>query len=181
MIPGNPDRMGGLGSLGGVHERFASLVAAISIIERTAPAESVSAGTAVFAATYLLLAMVLVASGALFIAPLLVFTDKLLGARTQGVGQYGNFAARYVTAFEAKWTRGAAREGDALLGTADVPSLAALDNGISIVKQMRWITVGSRLLTTMTTAAVVPFLPLLLLQYPIADLSRKFIMRLVGL
>ena len=155
-------------------------MAAISIIERTAPAGSVSAGTAVFAATYRLLAMVLVASGALFIAPLLVFTDKLLGPHARG-GQYGNFVARYVTAFEAKWTRGVAREGDALLGTADVPSLAALDNAISIVKQMRWITVGSRLQTTMTTAAVVPFLPLLLLQYPIADLSKKFIMRLVGL
>jgi hypothetical protein len=32
-----------------------------------------------------------------------------------------------------------------------------------------------------TLAAVVPFLPLLLWQYPVADLSKKFIMRLVGL
>jgi hypothetical protein len=182
LIPGHPDRMGGLGSLGGVHERFASLVAAISIIECTALAESISAGTAVFAATYLLLAMVLVASGALFIAPLAVFTDKLMAARTQGTGQYGNFAARYVTAFEAKWIRGTVREGDPpLLGTPDVPSLAALERVVSTVKEMRWITVGSRLLTTMTLAAVAPFLPLLLLEYPIADLSKKFIMRLVGL
>ena len=30
-------------------------------------------------------------------------------------------------------------------------------------------------------ADVMPFLPLLLLQYPIADLSKKFVMRLVGL
>jgi hypothetical protein len=46
---------------------------------------------------------------------------------------------------------------------------------------MRWITVSARLLTTLTLAAVVPFLPLLLLQYPVADLAKKFVMRLVGL
>jgi hypothetical protein len=181
LIPGHPDRMGGLGSLGAVHERFAPLVAAISIIECTALAESISAGTAVIGAVYLLLVMVLVTSGVLFISPLLVFTDKLLASRTLGAGQYGDFAARYVTAFDSKWTARGGGEGEPLLGTADVRSLADLDTVVSIVKEMRWITVSARLLTTLTLAAVVPFLPLLLLQYPVADLAKKFVMRLVGL
>jgi hypothetical protein len=181
LIPGHLDRMGGLGSLAAVHERFAPLVAAISIIECTALAESISTGTAVIGAVYLLLVMVLVTSGVLFIAPLLVFTDKLLACRTLGAGQYGDFAERYVKAFEAKWIAGAGGEGEPLLGTADVQSLADLDSVVNIVKGMRWITVSARLLTTMTLAGVVPFLPLLLLQYPVADLSKKFVMRLIGL
>jgi len=33
----------------------------------------------------------------------------------------------------------------------------------------------------MALAAIVPFLPLLLFQYPIAELTQKFLARLVGL
>jgi hypothetical protein len=180
LIPGHPDRTGGLGSLAGVHERFSLLVAASSIIQSTALAESISTGTAVAAAMYPLLAIVLMTSAALFVAPLLVFTDKLWVARTRGVGQYDTLAARYVAAFEAKWT-GAVDRAEPLLGTEDVRSFADLDSATRIVKGMRWITVSSRMFTMMTLAAVVPFLPLLLFEYPIADLSKKFIMRLVGL
>jgi hypothetical protein len=157
------------------------LVAASSIIQATALAESISTGAAVAAAMYPLLALVLVVSAALFIAPLLVFTDKLWAARTQGAGQYDSFAASYVTAFEAKWTGGAVPTGEPLLGTEDVRSLADLDSAIHIVKGMRWITVSSRLLRMMTLAAVVPFLPLLLFEHPVADLARTFILRLLGL
>jgi hypothetical protein len=46
---------------------------------------------------------------------------------------------------------------------------------------MRWITVGPRLLTMMALAAIVPFSPLLLFQYPIADLAQKFLSKLIGL
>jgi hypothetical protein len=45
---------------------------------------------------------------------------------------------------------------------------------------MRWITVGPRLLT-MTLAAAAPLTPLLLFQYPLAELAQKFFSRLVGL
>jgi hypothetical protein len=45
---------------------------------------------------------------------------------------------------------------------------------------MRWITVGPRLLTMMTMAAVVPLMPLLLFLYPITELAQKFFSRLVG-
>ena len=46
---------------------------------------------------------------------------------------------------------------------------------------MRWITVGPRLLTMMTLAAAAPLTPLLLFQYPLAELAEKFLSRMVGL
>jgi len=64
--------------------------------------------------------MVLLVDGALFIVPLLVFTDKLWASRTQGVGEYMRLAARYVTEFEAKWTSGDVPKDEALLVTADL-------------------------------------------------------------
>jgi hypothetical protein len=46
---------------------------------------------------------------------------------------------------------------------------------------MRWITVGPRLLTMMILTGIVPFLPLLLFQYPIAELAQKVLSKLIGL
>jgi hypothetical protein len=179
LIPGHPDRAGGLGSLQGVHERFIPLVAAISILECASLAESISTGTLVINAIYPWLTMVLLVDGTLFLGPLLVLTDKLWAARTKGMGQYMSLAARYVSEFETKWT-GAVPTDAPLLGTADLQSLADLNNAVSVVKGMQWITVGPRLLTMMTIAALVPFSPLLLFRYAIAELAQKFFSKLVG-
>jgi hypothetical protein len=180
LIPGHPDRAGGLGSLEGVPERFTPLVAAVSILECASLAESISTGTLVVTRIYPWLMMVLLVDGALFIGPLLVFSDKLWASRTQGVGKYMSLAARYVTEFEGKWTVGAVPKSAPLLGTADIQSLADLNNAVSVVKGMRWITAGPRLLTMMALAAILPFAALLLFQYPIAELAQKFFSKLIG-
>src|SRR3954469_20220646 len=82
LITGHPDRAGGLGSLEGVHERFTPLVVGFSILECASLAESISAGTLAATAVYPSLALLLLFDGALFLAPLLVFTDKLWDGRT---------------------------------------------------------------------------------------------------
>jgi len=181
LIPGHSDRAGGLGPLEGVHERFTPLVAALSVIECASLVESISAGALSFTAVYPTLALLLLLDGVLFLAPLLVFTDKLWASRTKGVGAYMTLSARYVKEFEAKWTGGSIPDGEPLLGSADLQSLADLANAIGVVKSMRWITVGPRLLTMMTLAAAAPLTPLLLFQYPLAELAQKFFSRLVGL
>jgi hypothetical protein len=94
---------------------------------------------------------------------------------------YMHLAARYVTEFERKWTGDCMPADEPLLGSPDLQSLADLGNAVSVVKGMRWITVGPRLLATMATAALVPLAPLLLFQYPIAELTQKFFSRLIGL
>jgi len=181
LIPGHPDRAGGLGPLEGVHERFTPLVVALSVLESASLAESIATGTLAISAVYPWLTMVLFIDGVLFLGPLLVFTDKLWAARTKGVGLYTGLAARYVTEFEAKWTAGYVPAGEPLLGTPDIQSLADLANAVSVVKGMRWITIGPRLLTMITIAAVAPLTPLLLFRYPITELAEKFFSRLIGL
>jgi len=114
----------------------------------------------------------------LFLGPLLVFTDKLWAGRTKGVGLYNGLAARYVKEFEAKWLESTSQ--DELLGTPDLQSLADLANAVSVVKGMRWITIGPRLLTIMTVAVVGPLMPLFLFRYPLAELAQKFFSKLVG-
>jgi hypothetical protein len=86
-----------------------------------------------------------------------------------------------VSDFEEKWIGDRKPANDALLGTADIQSLADLANAINVVKSMRWVPIGPRLLTLMALAALVPLAPLLLFQYSIAELSQKFFSNLVGL
>ena len=133
------------------------------------------------AAVYPWLMMVLLVDSVLFLGPLVVFTDKLWAARTKGVGIYMGLAARYVTEFEAKWTSGNKVAAEPLLGTADLQSLADLANSVSVVKGMRWITIGPRLMTMMMIAAVAPFTPLLLFRYPVTELAQKFFSMLIGM
>jgi hypothetical protein len=180
LIPGHPDRSGGLNTLAVAHEAFAPLVVALSILECASLAESISTGTLGATAIYPTVALLLLLDGAFFIGPLLVFTDKLWTGRTKGLGLYMDLAARYVTEFEAKWTGDRIPADEPLLGSPDLQSLADLGNAISIVKGMRWIPAGPRLLAMMATAALVPLAPLLLFQYPIAELSQKFFSRLIG-
>jgi hypothetical protein len=182
LIPGHMDRSGGLGALEGVHERFALLVAAHSILQSAYLAESMSTGAALPApAVYFWVAMVLLIDAVVVIGPLLVFTDKLWASRTVGLGRYMTFAAQHMTEFEATWIGGRPPEGDPLLRAAAIQSMTALDGAVNVVKGMRWITAGPRLLTMMALAAIVPFLPLLLLRYQVADLAQKFLGRLIGL
>lgn len=180
LIPGHPDRAGGLGSLEGVHERLTPIVAALSILVSASVAESISMGTLAVSGVYPTLALLLLSEGVLFLGPMLVFTDKLWAARTKGVGLYMGLAARYVSEFESKWIAGSGSAREPLLGTADVQSLADLNNAIEGVKKMRWITVSPRLLTMMLFASVAPLAPLLLFRYPVRELAEKVFSRLVG-
>ena len=180
LMPGHPDRAGGLGPLEAVHERLTPIVAALSILVSASMAESISTGTLSVSGVYPTLTMLLILEGVLFLGPMLVFTDKLWSARTKGVGLYMGVAARYVTEFEAKWIAGSGPASEPLLGNADIQSLADLNNAIEVVKKMRWITVSPRLLTMMLIASVAPLTPLLLFRYPVGELAERVFSRLVG-
>jgi hypothetical protein len=68
-----------------------------------------------------------------------------------------------------------------MLESPDFSSFADLTTTVGAVRSMRWVTVGPRLLTMMTLAAAAPLMPLLLFQYPLAELAEKFFSRMVGL
>jgi hypothetical protein len=91
------------------------------------------------------------------------------------------FASRYVSGFDSKWVSGAAADEEPLLGTPDLQSLADLANSIAIVRNMRAVPVGRRLVRDVVIVVLLPLLPLLLLKYPIADLATKLFEKLLGM
>jgi hypothetical protein len=181
LVPTHPDGAGGVGYLEVVHTHLDPLVLAISAVQAASFAEGLSSGTMAFEEVYPALALVLVVEAALVIGPLFIFSPKLWACRVKGLSDYMEFAATYVGGFERKWLGGGASPEEPLLGTPDLQSLADLNNSVTVVRNMRVVPVSQRMLRGFVAAALLPFLPLVLLKYPVAELARKFFERLAGL
>jgi hypothetical protein len=181
LLPDHPDRAGGLGGLETVHRYFAPLILALASIESASLAEEIVARKMVFAEIPLILAIILTLVIGVFLGPLTLFLPKLTAARLRGIRRHNHFAARYVQEFEAKWLDTDRPLPEPLLGSADIQSLADLDNTARDVRAMRIVPVSPRIVSIYVMAVIVPMLPLLLLQYPIAELAAKFVRSLAGL
>jgi len=181
LIPIHPDGVGGLGYLEVVHMHFVPLILAISATQAGSLAEEIIAGRATFFAVYPVLALTLVVDAVLFLGPLFIFTPKLWACRVQGLVDYMVFAGKFVSDFRWKWLGAGASAPPLPLGSPDVQSLADLSNSVNLVQDMRLAPVSLRLLTAVLIAAILPILPLLLFQYPLAELIQKFFARLTGI
>jgi hypothetical protein len=87
---------------------------------------------------------------------------------------------RYAAEFERRWLADGAPR-DELLGSADIQSMADLAGARQVVSDMRSVPITMRTLTQLLLAALLPMAPLVLFQYPLADLIAQFFTGLVGL
>ena len=94
---------------------------------------------------------------------------------------YRTTGSRYVNDFDRKWLSRDLPTDEPLLGTADLQSLADLNNSLSVVRNMRMAPVSSRLLVGLAVVGLAPVLPLLLFKYPLGELIQKFVATLTGL
>ena len=143
--------------------------------------EEISAHSMEFGAIYPPIMLVLIVDAVLFLGPLFIFSSKLWACKVKALSEYMEFSAQYVKDFDSKWLHNKIPAKEPLLGTPDLQSLADLNNSISVVRNMRWVPMSMPLLVTLLSAALVPMLPLLLLQYPITALAEKFFTNLIGL
>jgi len=171
----HPDRAGGIGFLGESSFAFgpilfaqgtllASLIASRILYEGRAllSFKMEAAGFVVF--------FVLVILG-----PLVMFTPLLVRTHEQGSAEYGQLASRYVFAFEDKWMRIADPETRDLLGTADIQSLADMNNFYSNVHEMRTVPFGLDDITRLAATTVAPLLPLLLTIFSVPELVKLLV------
>jgi hypothetical protein len=181
LTPTHPDGTAGLGGLEVVHAHFTPLILAISVVQAAMLAEELFTGLASFEAIYPAFALVLVVVAVLFLGPLFILTPKLWACRVKGLSDYMVFGSSYVNSFNRKWLGKGDPDREPLLGTPDLQSLADLGNSISVVRAMRVAPISLLLLKDYLLTALLPFLPLLLFKYPVAELAQKFFERLTGL
>ena len=173
LAPGHPDRAGGLGFLGVSTYAFAPLLLGQSVvISGMIGSRILNDGTRLPGFKYEL-------AGALCLAllqalgPLLVFVPALVAARRRGLREYSLLADRYVREFESKWLRGGAAPDEALVGSAEIQSLADLGNSFSVVSTMRPVPFGRETVLSLLAVTALPLLPLGLTVVPLDELIRR--------
>lgn len=127
LVPTHPDGAGGIGFLGMSTLAFTSIVfaqgagmagvIATRVLYQGQELMSFRANVAGLIGFFVLI----------MLGPLLVFSPNLARTKRRGLIEYGTLASTYVTAFDKKWLRGGLKD-EALLGSADVQSLADLAN-----------------------------------------------------
>jgi hypothetical protein len=174
LLPTHPDRAGGLGFLARSCLGFSPVLFA-----QGAALAGIIANRILYAGQNLMSFRWTIAALAAFallvvLGPLTVFTPNLYFARRDGLREYGTLATSYTEDFDKKWLRGGARN-EAILGTADIQSLADLDNSFAVIQKMRWVPFSYNHAMVLVVATVLPLLPLLLTIMPIEELIQRLV------
>jgi len=173
LIPTHPDRVGGLGFLPLVSFAFAPLAVAHGAMLAGLIANRIfylRAALPDFKAEIAVVALFLLC---LVLGPFLVFAPQLAVAKRRGLREYGTLAERYVREFDSKWVRGPAATGnEPLVGSADIQSLADLDNSYEIVKTMRVAPITRDALVGLLVATLAPVVPLALTMMSLEELLK---------
>jgi hypothetical protein len=173
----HPDRCGGLAFLSEPSVGFAPIVAASSVVLAGAFADRLLAG-APLRAFVAPVAVFLCAALLFTLGPLLVYARVLARARISARNEYGVLGLRYTRAFHARWIE-RAEPGD-LLGTPDLQSLADLGGGYQVIREMTAFPFGARELAAVAAAALLPMLPLVLVEVPLGELLGRLARIAIG-
>ncbi len=173
LTPAHPDRAGGLGFLGPSTYAFAPLLLGQSVlISAMIGARILHEGAQLPAFKYEIAGCVVFAL-LQALGPLLVFAPSLVAAKRRGLREYGLLADRYVREFDRKWLHGGAAADEALVGSADIQSLADLGNSYAVVREMRAVPFGKQTLIQLTVVTALPLLPLGLTMFSLEELLRR--------
>jgi hypothetical protein len=174
LIPTHPDRCGGLSFIGQGSYAYAPILFAQGAILAGIVADRVLYGGENLRQFKLQIGGFVAFFVAFILAPLLMFTPRMLRVRRQGWADYGLFGQRYVESFDRKWVRKGLPSED-LLGTGDIQSLADLGNSYQIVREMRFVPFGLQDISRLAIAAAVPLVPLLLTIFSFEELIGRVI------
>ena len=170
----NPDRAGGLGFLTLAHSILALVAFPFAILWAAGFGESFVHGRTTASELKPMLAILVLLVGVVFAGPLLVFTPKLVLLRQQALVLYGRLSNEYCRQFEQRWISTQPRPADeSLLGSADIQSLADLQNSVGAVRAMRPVPIDWTLVASLLVATLLPVLPLLLLILPLTELVKR--------
>jgi hypothetical protein len=173
LIPAHPDLAAGLGFLSAAQAKYGIVVFAISSVIAAKIGEEILYGGASLVNYKFLIGGYMLLVLVVLLAPLLVFSPKLFLTKRRGLLEYSALANEYTQAFHRKWIRREAAEGDQLLGSGDVQSLADLGNSFGFVRGMRAFPIDRNGVIPLIVAAGLPMLPLILTMYPLDELVLK--------
>jgi hypothetical protein len=166
LIPTHPDMAAGIGFLSEAQLRFGVIAFACGAVVAGQMGNAIAyQGATVGGLKFIIIAYCVVATLVLA-APLLLLAPRLLAVKKRGLLEYGRLATGYAQTFDAKWVHGRPPEGETLLGSSDIQSLADLGNSYAIVQGMRAAPIGKGTIIGLAIAAALPMAPVLILGTP---------------
>jgi hypothetical protein len=171
----HPDRAGGLGFLGGSVFAFAPMLFAQTLVLAGAIGMKIWHEGATLPQFKVEIVAWMVFLGLLVLTPLCFFVVQMSAARRAGTREYGIVASRYVAGFRRKWIEGHVAEGEALLGSADIQSLADLANSFEVARKMQLVPFGRTTVMQLAILMALPLLPLTLTMIPLDQLIDRAI------
>jgi hypothetical protein len=170
LVATHADKAGGLGFLGTAHTALGIFAFALSSVLSGEAAFLIlfqQADIETFKVPYFAL---LVIVELIFLGPLLVFIPILARTRRAWLSEYGVLVDQYNRGFHEKWVAGKPPEGEVLLGSSDIQSLADLGNSFRYIEEMRPIPFSLRTIAQLAIVTSLPCVPVVLLVLPIEKL-----------
>jgi hypothetical protein len=173
--PMHPDRNGGIGFLSRIGYAFAPLLLAQGTLLAGMIANHIFFEGATLTAFKLEVFVFVVIMVGVVLAPLLVFIPPLARAKRAGLRAYGHLAKQYVDDFDAKWLRQERDSDEALVGSADIQSLADMANSFEVVRSMRLVPITRETVLQLVVMTLLPLAPLLLTMISPEELLAQLI------
>jgi hypothetical protein len=168
LVATHPDGHGGLGFLGLTSAAFAPIAfSATAVIAATWRQDILHQGARLI--DFKLPAIILVAVTALVaIGPLAFFVPRLAGVRRRGILEYGLLGQLHSAEFHEKWIVHRAGHEVEFLVAPESSTVANYGHIYDTIKNMNSFPADKGALYTLAAAVVIPALPVILTQIPLA-------------
>ncbi len=173
LIPGHPDRAGGLKFISYSLRSFSPLGFALGALVAGFEANRLiyhGAPTAIIKKmTISLLIFVVI----LFSGPLFIFTRKLIDEKRRGILAYGSLALGLGQQFERKWISHSGNVEESALEVADFSSTTDLYQIVSNVYSMLSVPIDIRDVIMVIVSTLLPFIPVLFIVLPVEAILQE--------
>ena len=170
LAPAHTDLAAGLGFLSEGQRAFNPIVFAGGVVVAGQVVNAIAyEGATLSSVQFIMLTYALLAM-AFLVLPLLVVAPVLFTVKKKACLEFGALVSHHDQLFDAKWIGGQRSPEDMILGNADASSLADLGAAFTVVKQMRIVPIDKPTLISLTVAAGLPMVPVVLFATPANEL-----------
>jgi hypothetical protein len=175
----HPDRKGGLGFLARSATAFWPVLMAHTIWLSGLIANRIWHAGATFPQFKFEMISIIIILMLLVLAPLFFLLPHLVKIKHSGTHEYGIVASRYVNDFRQKWFNDSKYEGEVLLGSSDIQSLADLSNSFEVTRKMHTLPFGRETIFQLMFLIILPLMPLIFTMVPIDEIIKRTIQLLL--
>lgn len=175
LDPTDGDLAAGLGFLGEIPKAFLPVLLAISAVIGASWRAQVLAGQVDPKSLVLPAGVLAVLAIGLFLAPLLLFTPKLLSCKRDGAMAYGTLRHLYSLKFRKKWVDGRRAHIDDLLGSGDLGALSGITSGFRNLEGMSVMPFRKETVLALIAALAIPLIPVATTEVPLKEVLKKLL------